>query len=101
VYILAFPFIFYSIFLIYKLRRRRNVLPKIIIKRSTILYLFIDYLTNLIHSRLIINRKGPNEVLKGFLSFGIAILNIYIYLFYYFFILPILGLTPVLIGLHP
>jgi hypothetical protein len=67
VYILAFPFIFYYIFLIYKLRRR-NVLPKIIIKRSTILYLFIDYLTNLIHSRLIINRKGPNEVLKGFFS---------------------------------
>jgi hypothetical protein len=41
---------------------------------------------------LIINRKGPNEVLKGgFLkNFGIAIINIFI-LFY--FLLPILGLT--------
>jgi hypothetical protein len=96
VYILAFPFIFYSIFLIYRLRRRRNVLPKIIIKRSTILYLFIDYLTNLIHSRLIINKKGPNEVLKVFFQefWNCYPKYIYIYLFYYsFFILPILGLT--------
>jgi hypothetical protein len=63
-----FSFIFYSIFLIYKLRRKKCI-SKIIIKKSTILYLCIDYLTNLIHSLLIINRKGPNEVLKrGFFS---------------------------------
>jgi hypothetical protein len=86
VYILAFPFVFYSIFLIYKLRRRRNVLPKIIIKRSTILYLFIDYLTNLIHSRLIINRKGPNEVLKGVFPRILELLSyIYIFILLFFF----------------
>jgi hypothetical protein len=63
---------------------------KIIIKRSTILYLFIDDLINLVHSRLIINRKGPKRFFSK--NFGIAILNIYIYIFHYFFV-PILGLT--------
>jgi hypothetical protein len=55
---------------------------KIIIKRSTILYLFIDDLINLVHSRLIINRKGPKRFFSK--NFGIAILNIYIYISLFF-----------------
>jgi hypothetical protein len=99
---LKFPFSFSILCFLFKIGDQVHVFhkmyhPKIIITRSTLLYLFIGHLTNLVFSidyeeeiNALLNSKGLKKILETFsLIFLILLFSLFYDIYIYIYISPI------------
>jgi hypothetical protein len=87
--------VYYILFIKYLFSQMKCTRHKTISMRCILLYLFIGYLTNLILLLEYAQRKENQIIFKGSIILKHPLISIFIYLFYIFFLIQILGLTAV------
>jgi hypothetical protein len=87
--------VYYILFIKYLFSQMKCTRHKTISIRCILLYLFIGNLTNLILLLEYAQRKENQIIFKGSIILKHPLISIFIYLFYIFFLIQILGLTAV------